>query len=143
MKIYLDNCSFNRPFDEQRQLKVRLETESKLNIQGNILKGKFELVWSYILDYENYQNPYQDRRNTIQRWKELACVDCEANSDIIEIALRIEDRGIKPKDALHIACAIYTESDYFITTDKKLLNKRIDEIKIINPIDFIRELEVD
>ena len=68
MRIYLDNCSFNRPFDEQRQLIVKLETESKLSIQSNILKGKFMLVWSYILDYENYQNPYQDRRNTIQTY---------------------------------------------------------------------------
>ncbi len=70
-------------------------------------------------------------------------MDCEANSDIIKLALQIENSGIKPKDALHIACAIYTESEYFITTDKKLLNKCIDGIKIINPIDFIRELEVD
>jgi len=30
MKIYLDNCSYNRPFDDQSQMKIRLETEAKL-----------------------------------------------------------------------------------------------------------------
>ena len=29
MRVYLDNCCYNRPFDEQTQLKVRLETEAK------------------------------------------------------------------------------------------------------------------
>ena len=27
MRVYLDNCCYNRPFDDQTQLKVRLETE--------------------------------------------------------------------------------------------------------------------
>jgi len=26
MKIYLDMCTFNRPFDNQEQMKIRLET---------------------------------------------------------------------------------------------------------------------
>jgi len=33
MRIYLDNCSFNRPFDDQTQLRIRLETEAKQLIQ--------------------------------------------------------------------------------------------------------------
>jgi len=33
MRIYLDNCCYNRPFDDQNQLSVRLETEAKLAIQ--------------------------------------------------------------------------------------------------------------
>ena len=32
LKLYLDNCCFNRPFDDQSQLLVRLETEAKLFI---------------------------------------------------------------------------------------------------------------
>jgi hypothetical protein len=30
MKIYLDNCCFNRPFDDQSHLRIRLEAEAKL-----------------------------------------------------------------------------------------------------------------
>jgi hypothetical protein len=53
LKLYLDNCCFNRPFDNQNQLKVYLETQAKLAIQEKIIAGEYELVWSYILDYEN------------------------------------------------------------------------------------------
>ena len=35
MRIYLDNCCYNRPFDEQTQLRIRLETEAKLPIHWN------------------------------------------------------------------------------------------------------------
>ena len=48
MKIYLDNCCFNRPFDDQSQLRILLEAEAKLRIQENIRSGTFELVWSYV-----------------------------------------------------------------------------------------------
>ncbi|GBU23661.1 hypothetical protein R83H12_00277 [Fibrobacteria bacterium R8-3-H12] len=50
MRIYLDNCSFNHPFDEQNQLKIKLETEAKQFIQVQIISGIYELVWSYVLE---------------------------------------------------------------------------------------------
>ncbi|MDR1916495.1 MAG: hypothetical protein LBQ58_07975 [Synergistaceae bacterium] len=53
----------------------------------------------------------------------------------------IMKKGIRTKDALHIACAISCRCEYFITTDNRLTNKAITGIKIINPIDFIRETE--
>ena len=53
MKIYLDNCCYNRPFDDQSQMKIHLETQAKLYIQAKIKEGIYDLVWSYILDYEN------------------------------------------------------------------------------------------
>ena len=57
MLIYLDNCCFNRPFDNQKQIRIRIETEAKLFIQEEILPGKFLLAWTYILDYENASKP--------------------------------------------------------------------------------------
>ncbi len=62
MQIYLDNCVFNRPFDDQNHLRVRLETEVKLYIQARIKQGDLQLVWSYILEFENVQNPFQARK---------------------------------------------------------------------------------
>jgi len=50
--------------------------------------------------------------------------------------------GIKNNDALHISCAIERNCEFFITTDHKLLNKSINAIEIINPIDFVRKMEV-
>lgn len=38
MKIYLDNCCYNRPYDDQSQLRISLETQAKLYIQENAVE---------------------------------------------------------------------------------------------------------
>ena len=67
MRLYLDNCCFNRPFDDQSALTIRLETEAKLHIQNTVRAGQYTLGWSYILDYENAANLFKERRIEIQR----------------------------------------------------------------------------
>ena len=57
LKIYLDNCCYNRPFDEVRNVEIDMEIMAKLNIQHMVQQGKIELVWSYALTYENSLNP--------------------------------------------------------------------------------------
>ena len=141
MKLYLDNCTFNRPFDDQNQLKIKLETEAKLFIQHGILTGAYELVWSYILEFENNQNRFDDRRNSIYDWKNVAKIFCVENDKIIEYAENLKKQNVRTKDALHIACGVYTASDYFITTDKQLFNLRLNDIRIINPLTFLNEME--
>ena len=54
MRVYLDNCCFNRPFDDQSQARVRLEAEAKLEIQQQITDKRIELAWSYVLEHENH-----------------------------------------------------------------------------------------
>ena len=51
MRIYWDMYCFNRPYDPQDQLKISMETQSKLIIQRLIEEGKLELIGSYTLDY--------------------------------------------------------------------------------------------
>jgi len=78
IRIYLDNCVFNRPFDDQTSIRIKLETEAKLYIQNEIFKNVIELVWSYILEYleyENEQNPFIERGEAIKEWKNLAVLD--------------------------------------------------------------------
>jgi predicted nucleic acid-binding protein len=140
-KIYLDNCSYNRPFDDQSQIKTRLETEAKLHIQSDIRTGKYSLVWSYMLDYENNDNPYEEKRNAVAPWKEIAVDYCPSSDEVFSVGNELMKYGIKSKDALHIACAVLSGCGYFITTDKKLTNKTIANIRIVNPIDFIRKME--
>ena len=141
IKIYLDICSYNRPFDSQSQMKIRLETEAKLYIQSAIRMKKYSLVWSYILDYENENNPYDEKKKSIMPWKEIADDYCPSSDDILLTGKKIMKFGIKAKDALHIACAVKSGCDFFITTDNKLTNKTVPDIIIINPIDFVRETE--
>ncbi len=143
MKIYLDNCSFNRPFDDQSLMRIKLETEAKLFIQENILVGKLQLIWSYILEYENIQNPFVERRNAIIEWKAIAIENIGSNEDIITRASEFAQHGVKSKDALHIACAIEANAEYFLSTDDKLIKKfaKIKDIVVTNPVTFIPLLE--
>jgi len=140
-KIYLDNCSYNRPFDDQAQKKIHLETEAKLFIQTGVREGKYTLCWSFVLDYENGTNPYEEKKSAIKIWKDIAEDYCPSSEAILERGIEIMKNGIKNMDALHIACAIERKCQYFITTDTKLTHKNIKGIVIINPIDFIRKLE--
>lgn len=141
LKIYLDICSYNRPFDNQTQIKIRLETEAKLYVQAGIREKKYSLTWSYMLDFENGENPYEEKKNAITPWRDIADRFCASSDEVLSLGQDIMKHGIKAKDALHIACAITSGCAYFITTDYKLTNKTIEGIRIINPIDFIRETE--
>jgi len=144
MKIYLDNCCFNRPFDDQSQLRILLESEAKLRIQENIRSGTFKLVWSYILDYENSKNPFRERREQIIKWRAYSNEDIEESAQILNIATMIMQHGIKKLDSLHLACAIKANADYFLTTDDGVINKAtyIQNIKILDPIGFIKEVPI-
>ena len=53
MLIYLDNCCYNRPFDEPSQVRIVSEANAKMAIQRAIANGKLDLVISYILYSEN------------------------------------------------------------------------------------------
>lgn len=141
MRLYLDNCCFNRPFDDQSMLTIRLETEAKLHIQDAIRSGQYSLAWSYVLDFENGANPLGERKAEIQRWEELADTFTQETPEILARMNEIVKTGIKPLDALHIACAKATGCDYFLTVDKGILKKahKISDIQIISPVDFAIE----
>lgn len=142
IKIYLDNCCYNRPFDDQTQMKIHLETQAKLYVQTKIKENKYFLVWSYILDYENGRNPYDEKRLAIAPWRNIASkFISEESEEILTFAESLSQKRIKTFDALHIACAVSAGCDYYLTTDKKLLNTPIAEIKIVSPITFVNEME--
>lgn len=142
MRVYLDNCALNRPFDSQEYLRIRLETEAKLAIQQRIRDGKFELVWSYIIDFENRANPFQERKDAVRRWKLRASFDIGETDEVLAVANSIGRLGVKSKDSLHVACAIEAKCDYFITTDVGILKRKdaISGVGVRNPVDFVREV---
>ena len=143
MLIYLDNCTFNRPFDDQKQKSIYAETIAKLQIQEKIKIGDLNLAWSYILDFENSVNPFDERRISIANWKNRAIVDTDENKSVLKIANDIQKNKIKAKDALHIACAIVLHCDFFITTDYHLIKNcyNFERIEVINPIDFLKKIK--
>ncbi len=142
MKIYIDNCCFNRPFDDQSQIRIRLEAEAKLKIQEEVRSGTLELVWSYILNYENNRNPYPERKARIKRWNMYAIMDIEEGPEIIETAKLLNQKGLKKLDSLHISCALFAKCEFFLTTDDKILKrtKVVADINVTDPIGFIKEV---
>jgi len=100
-------------------------------------------VWSYILDFENAQNPFAERRQAIARWRQLSYQDISASPCVLTHARSLGEHGIKAKDALHVACAIEAQCDYFLTTDDQLLKRLTASSMIVamNPVDFIKVLE--
>jgi predicted nucleic acid-binding protein len=141
-RIYLDNCCFNRPYDDQTQLKIYLETQAKLYAQSLVCEKKIELVWSFILAFENSQNIFIAKKNAISQWENLSSSFVEKSEEIRKIAKEIMTTGIKAADAAHVACAIAANCDYFITVDKRLLKYQDQRIIICNPIEFINHLEI-
>ena len=141
MRVYLDNCCYNRPFDEQSQLKVRLETVTKLAVQLMMATGVVQYVWSKTLDYEISFNPFEKRRVAIKWWKAGATEYVETTEELVLRGEQIEAMGVKPKDALHLASAEKANCDFFLTTDRGILNKvkTLGQMRILNPVQFISE----
>ena len=70
MRVYLDNCCYNRPYDDQTQLRISLESQAKLYVQELIKDGKLGLASSYVLIYENSKNRFEAKRTAITRFLE-------------------------------------------------------------------------
>ena len=130
-------CCYNRPYDDQEQLKVAIETQSKLHIQTLVKDKKLELIVSYMLRYECSNNPFEMRRNVIFDYMNknaYAYVGDEHKAVIEEKASEIMKTGIKFKDACHVASAIFAKCEYFISTDIRLLKYKSEEIKMVTPV---------
>ena len=142
MKIYLDNCCYNRPYDDQSNIRVFLETQAKIHIQDMIRNDEVDLVTSFILYYENSKNPFESKRRAILEFIKDYSVEYISEDRLDEVQILADDimkTGVKRKDALHVASAIIAGCDLFISTDARLLKYKTDKIKLINPVDFITE----
>ncbi len=141
MRIYLDNCCYNRPYDDQTQIRIYTDTEAKINIQTMIKNREIELVSSYVLDYENSRNRSEQKKESISDFiihNESFFVGSDRSTNIDLLKVAIMKTGVKEKDACHVACAIFAHCDYFITTDDRLLKYKDKRIKLVSPCEFIK-----
>ena len=139
MRVYLDNCCYNRPFDDQRDLTTALETFAKLQIQALMRTGVLEYVWSDSLCHEVDRNPFPRRYRSIVSWLDGAVVYIETTDDVVERARKFTSIGVKKMDALHLASASKAECDWFFTTDKGILKKvrNVGAMRVANPVEFV------
>ena len=127
-------------------MRIRLETIAIFSILQRIKNGDFKLIWSFMIDYENSLNPYDDVRLEIEMASSLADEIISPDDSVISIAKELEAKGMKSRDALHLACALKGGSEYFLTCDDKLIKKAVAvgiNLKLMNPARFVEELEVN
>ncbi len=80
----------------------------------------------------------------IEKLSSLASENVDASEDIRKKAKDYELIGIKPRDAIHLSCALKSGAVYFVTCDDKILRKTEKmglKLLTINPVDFIKEVE--
>jgi predicted nucleic acid-binding protein len=144
-KIYLDTNVYNRPFGDQSQPRIWLETLAFSVILQMIEEIKVLLVTSSVLAYENSRNPSRMHRQWVAHCSALATICHEVDASIGRRAHVLEEQGLKALDALHVACAEATGCDYFLTCDDRLLRRYplpelSTELCALNPVDFILEV---
>ncbi|MBE9009674.1 PIN domain-containing protein, partial [Pseudanabaenaceae cyanobacterium LEGE 13415] len=100
-----------------------------------------ELVSSSVLEYENSRNPDPVKQEAMSQYLQMAASRLDVDEAIAQRSKQLEHNGLKAIDALHVACAEAASSDYFITCDKRLINRCANlAMKVMNPVDFVLEI---
>jgi len=143
--IYLDYNCFQRGFDDPSQIKIQLEALACEEIFAKAERKEIKLVWSFIHEDENILCPFVDRKLEVSRISVLCAIKIGPNKEIYHLAKNFQQKAkLSSKDAIHLACAHFVESRYFLTCDDRLIKrvKKLNlEMKIMNPVEYIREVE--
>jgi hypothetical protein len=143
--IYFDACCLNRPFDDQTQDRIRLETEALTLIMKHLQTQEWTWVGSEVLDFEIEQTPDSERRLRVQLLLDYVHDSVEIGQAAEDRAKQLQTMGFKLFDALHLACAEIGRADAFLTTDDKLLglSRRLADqlnIRVENPLTWLKEI---
>jgi predicted nucleic acid-binding protein len=141
VKIYLDTSVYNRPFDDQTQPRIWLETLALALILQLIEAGEAILINSTVLEFENSRNPFLLRQDWMSRCLEQAAAYQRVDESIRERAETLEKHGLKAIDSLHVACAESAGADYFLTCDDRMLKKQKHiTVSSMNPLNFVQKV---
>jgi predicted nucleic acid-binding protein len=146
MKIYLDCCSIQRPFDDKSQPRVAVEAEAILVVFALCESNHLKLISSDALLLEINQIPDHIRKEDALEIISLANQTVELTTEIEILAREFGTHGIKTLDALHLAFASFSGADYFCTCDDKFMRKakRLENIntKVVFPTELVMELDI-
>ena len=146
MRIYMDVCCFNRPFDDLSQDRVYYEAEAILSIISRCEKGKWTLIASGVIEYELSNTTDEDRLEQVKTLYVSASERIMLTVQMENRAAYFQDNGVKTLDSLHLAAAEISGVDVFLTTDDRLLRaaKRLDvHVKTANPLSWLMEVMKD
>ena len=146
MRIYMDNCCYNRPYDDMRYDMVRMEAEAVILIIDMCEKNGWELYTSDVLLDEINNIPNLFRKQKVLQLYHSATNHIELSGEILERGKDLERFHIRPYDALHLASAESVDVDVFLTTDRKLINlanRSNVRINVKNPLVWLTEVLYD
>lgn len=143
-KIYLDNCALNRPFDDQSQERIRLETEAVVLLLSRVERKEWTWLGSEALEIEIDRTPDADQQSRLKRVVKFVDSVVEITDKVLIRASELQAAGFVGFDAVHLACAERGKADVFLTTDDRLLKaaKRLSKkllVKVENPLDWMKE----
>ncbi len=124
--VYFDTCCLNRLFDDQRQLRVRLET------------GDVRWLGSTAVDLEVDSNPNAERRQRVAELAALATDRVELSEADRGQARTFEAAGLGAFDALHLTAAERGGADALLTTDDRFAQRAARlggrlRVRVVNP----------
>ena len=139
-RLYLDVCTYCRPFDNQNFLRIRSETDAFYLITQYIKKGQYQAVVSKVHFKEVSAIISLKKRVEIQALLNQGNTQISYNADkACQRADELYALKFGVADAAHLAYAEQI-ADVFITCDDKLL-KRCQKTSLsllaMNPIEFI------
>lgn len=134
----------NRPFDDQTQARVHLETEAFLTVLDYVMSGRFSLINSAVLIFENQANPFLERQKSVQDYLSLASAMVNMTPAIHAGGRALERLGFKPIDALHITATEQGQAAVLVTCDDGLLKTAQRhagslQVKVMSVLHFIAE----
>ena len=145
MRLYLDACCLNRPFDDQQQLRIRLESEAVRTILLLCEEGVHDWIASRVLRWELEQTPDPERRQLTLDLLMWANEEGEPTHRDRRRALELEQQHIPAFDAAHLATAERLNSDLLLTTDDTLVKRASRTIvpaltiRVVNPLAWLQE----
>ena len=146
LRLYLDSCALQRPFDDASQLRVRIEADAVTELIAAFERGDVLLVGSDVLNYEIAQIPDSNRREPVERLLRLCSSFVALTNEIEARAAGFEKYGIKAFDAYHLASAIAVNAEYFCTTDDRFRRKALEQqtglTQVVSPLELIENITI-
>lgn len=146
MKLYLDVSCLNRPFDDQDQARIRIETTAVTLILERIDAGLWHPVSSEMAMIEINAITDSNRRNRVRMLLPESKSIMKLNEATFERAAELEGLGFGAADAIHVAAAERTKADVMLSCDDRLCRlakrrQRVLQVKVANPVDWLKEFE--
>jgi predicted nucleic acid-binding protein len=140
MKLYLDMCVWKRPFDDQSDDRIWIESQAVIRIFNLAYSGDIQIFVSMALTLENDHNPKAWRRYRVAALMASFGRPMPLTNAILRRAYDIRALGFMDMDALHLAFAEHFKATYFVTTDDMIFKRQgTVKTKIINPVDLLKE----